>query len=117
MADLVWQGMLIMLVGMGVVFAMLFLLHIFMGLITSFCPPGRAEESKPGYETAAQEDLDQATVAALAVALAVAAEQAERLAASEAEVSRHDGWRLGGRFELQQGPRTVTSALKRPKVP
>jgi sodium pump decarboxylase gamma subunit len=113
------DGLIIMLVGMGVVFAFLCVLMAYIKLIGPVLQrmfQGGQAKPNPSSEAKPQEKQDdgeeEAVVAALAVALAGA--RPARLVVLPGRIQNgcDSDWRLAGRRELMLGPQRVEAGLR-----
>jgi sodium pump decarboxylase gamma subunit len=108
------DGLIIMLIGMGVVFAFLILLMGYIQLIVSWGPRRLQQRKETPVQAQQQhretEDKDEALVAALAVALAGSG--GSRLSLVPPTGGTDSDWRLSGRRELMRGPERVESGLR-----
>ncbi len=114
------DGLVIMAIGMGVVFAFLVILMIFIRLLGLRAAPAAAPaaparaadagESAPDAPAGAGDD-GVARAAAIAVALELAGRRSRAVSGPLAQADPGAAWRSSGRAGLHAGPRVVAGVL------
>lgn len=114
------DGLVIMLIGMGVVFSFLLVLMIFIRLLGLRTAPShsaplaasdRSPAGAPQALVAGAPDEAIARAAAIAVAIELAQRPARAGASLRTQAAAGSAWRADGRVQLHQGPQTVGAVL------